>query len=75
MQEILTIAEIEKRYDGEWVLIENPEVDVNLDIVRGRVVYHNVDRDEFDRKSLNSSGTSFAVRFIGQSVPEMEFVL
>ena len=33
MSEILTMEEIEKKFDGEWVLIEDVENDVKLEIV------------------------------------------
>lgn len=75
MDEVLTMAEIEKRFHGEWVLISEPELDKNRDVVRGTVVYHNTDRDEFDRKSLSYPGQRFAVRYVGEALPEMEFVL
>jgi hypothetical protein len=30
MNDLLTLAEIEQRYDAEWVLIEDPELDENV---------------------------------------------
>jgi len=50
--EILTVAAIHARYDSEWVLLENPEVDEQLNVIRGRVVCHSKDRDEVDRKAV-----------------------
>jgi hypothetical protein len=35
MDEILTIAEIEGRFDSEWVLIEDPSTDEFLDVRGG----------------------------------------
>ncbi len=75
MDELMTMAEIERQFDGEWVLIADPELDENRDVVRGTVIYHTIDRDEFDRKSLNYPGQRFAVRYVGETVPEMEFVI
>ncbi len=51
MGEVLTLEEMKSRYDGEWVLVEEPEVDEHLRVVRGRVVVHNADRDELDREA------------------------
>lgn len=48
----LTLAEIESRYDSEWVLLEDPEVDEYQRVVRGKVVAHSKDRDEVDRKAI-----------------------
>jgi hypothetical protein len=35
MEEILSIQEMQARYDGEWMLIGDPEVDETLTIQRG----------------------------------------
>ena len=37
--EILSAQEIQARYDGEWVLIGDPEVDESLVVQRGRVLW------------------------------------
>lgn len=52
MAEVLTRAEIEAKYDGEWVFIGDPEFDEQMRVVSGRVLVHNKDRDEFDRQAL-----------------------
>ena len=43
MNEVLTRAEMEARFDGEWVMIAEPETDDNLEVLRGRVVSHGRD--------------------------------
>ena len=52
--EILTYEEIKARYDGDgqWVLLEDPEVDEYLHVLRGKVISHSVDRDSMDREML-----------------------
>ena len=35
MSEILTSEEIESRHEGEWVLIKNPKLDKDLNVIRG----------------------------------------
>ena len=52
MTEILTRAEIEARFDSEWVLIEDPALGANLEVIRGRVIWHSKDRDEVYQKAL-----------------------
>ncbi len=37
MNEILSYDEIQRRYDGEWVLIAYTEVDCNLKPIAGEV--------------------------------------
>lgn len=46
----LTYAEIEARYDGEWVIVINHVSDDNLDVLSGTVIAHSPDRDEMDRQ-------------------------
>jgi hypothetical protein len=43
--EILTLEQIQLRYDGEWVLIAYTEIDHNLKPIRGEVLAHSSDRD------------------------------
>ena len=52
MVEVLTRAEIEAKYEGEWVFISDPEFDEQMRVVSGRVLVHSKDRDEFDRQTL-----------------------
>ena len=75
MSEILTMEEIEKKFDGEWVLIEDVETDERLDVVRGKVTYHGKDKNELHRQAMKSKTKCFASLFIGKPDPKMEFLL
>ena len=75
MNEILTIAEIEARFDGEWVLVGDPQTNDALEVQRGVVLYHARDRYEFDRKVLEFKPKRFAVLRTGKPSETMEFVL
>jgi hypothetical protein len=75
MGEILTMEEIEKKFDGEWVLIEDVETDEKLEIIRGRVTYHGNDPDELHRRAKASKSDYIASRHIGKPDPKMEFLL
>jgi hypothetical protein len=63
MDEMMTFAETQKRFDSEWILVNDPEVDEHFQVVRGKVVAHSKDRDEVYRKiverRLNSSATLY----------------
>ncbi len=41
----MTIEEIESQFDGEWVLVGDPETDYALKVTRGKVLCHSHDRD------------------------------
>jgi hypothetical protein len=75
MNEVLTMEEIESRYDSEWVLIEDPVLNENLEVLQGKVIYHSRDRDEFDRESLRYPTRHAAVLYVGEPPVGMEFVL
>ncbi len=46
MEEFLTYDEIKSRYDGEWVLVEDPKVDEHMRVMAGKIISHHLDRDE-----------------------------
>ena len=46
MELILTEKEIEEQFDGEYVLVENPVIDKETDMLRGVVRFHSFSRDE-----------------------------
>jgi hypothetical protein len=75
MSEILTMEEIERKFDGEWVLIEDIETDEQLEILRGKVTYHGKDKNELHRRAMESKTKHFASLFIGKPDPKMEFLL
>lgn len=50
--EILTMDEIKKRFDSEWVLVADPEEDENFNVLSGRVICHHKDRAVFDAETL-----------------------
>ncbi len=67
--EILTLAQIEARFPDEWVLIENPELDEDLEIVQGRVIAHSPDRATVDSQALRLRPRFSAYHFTGE-LPE-----
>lgn len=69
MDEVLTAAEIEARFDSEWVLIEDPETDETLTVRRGAVRWHSKDRDEVYRKAVALRPRRFAILYTGK-IPE-----
>ena len=75
MNEALTIADIETKYQGEWVLIADPVFNADEEVERGRVLYHSPDRDEFDRRSLDFRVQRAAVVYTGESPADMAIVL
>jgi hypothetical protein len=69
MQEVLTLSEINDRFNGEWVLIADPQVNEAMELVRGAVVFHSKCRDEVYRRAIDLRLPSSATLYTGQ-IPE-----
>ena len=69
MQEILTLQEIESRFESEWVLVGDSEFDEQLEVVRGKVIFHSKSRDELDEKDKGFRPKSAAYLYTG-AMPE-----
>ncbi len=48
----LTRDEIERLFVSEWVLVESPSSDVDLQVRKGIVGWHSADHDEVYRKAI-----------------------
>jgi phage pi2 protein 07 len=75
MNDVLSMAEIQSRFESEWVLIEDPETNEALEVQSGKVLYHNKDKTEFDRKVIEFRPKRFAVIYTGKMPEGMEFAL
>ncbi len=65
MTEFLTRAEIDKRFNGEWVLLSNLKMDKHLNLLRAVVVCHSKNRDVVYRKALKLKPKHSAVFYVG----------
>ncbi|HUT34788.1 MAG TPA: hypothetical protein VNE39_14965 [Planctomycetota bacterium] len=68
MGEVMTMGEIEARFDSEWVLLEDPVTDENL-IRSGRLLCHSKDRDDVYRKAFELRPKHSAIFYVG-AIPE-----
>jgi hypothetical protein len=77
MEKVMTMEEIERQFDQEWILLGEPDLDEQLNVRGGKVLYHSKDRIEFDRETLklNLGSGDFAVVYTSQPVLGMEYVL
>ena len=69
MGEVLTREEMEKRFDGEWVLVGDPELTDMNDVVRGEVLCHSKDRGEVYR-SMREAEAKHVATLCFAKVPE-----
>ncbi len=75
MSQEMTIEEIRSQFDSEWVLIEDPRTDEELNVLGGKVLHHSKDRDEVYRKAVALHPKRSAVIYTGEISGEMAIVL
>jgi len=69
MREIMTLAEINQRFESEWVLLEDPDTADSLEVKAGKVLWHSKDRDELYRKARELGPKNSAILYTGK-LPE-----
>ena len=69
MEREMTMAEIENQFDSEWVLVEEPQTNEDLEVVKGKVLHHSKDRDEVYRKAVSLRPKRSAILYTGE-IPE-----
>jgi len=75
MSEILSLSEIEVRFQSEWVLLEDPETTESLEVRGGRVLWHSKDRDEVYRKARELRPRHSAILYTGKLPKDVVVVL
>ncbi len=65
----MTISEIESEFDSEWVLVDEPETNEQLEVLKGKVLHHSKDRDEVYRKAVTLRPKRSAILYTGR-IPE-----
>ena len=75
MNEVLTWAEIEEQFDGEWVLIEDPETTPVLEILWGKVVFHGKDKNKLHQRMRELRPQRSAIIFVGEPPEDLEYLL
>jgi hypothetical protein len=66
MGERLSKAEIESRFESEYVLLDDPETDENLHVPGGTVACHSKDEDEVFRKAAELPSKRVAFLYTGK---------
>ena len=75
MGEVLTWEKIEDLYPGEWVLLEDPQAEKNLQVLGGKLLWHSKSREEIGRKLLELRPKSSALLFVGLPSQDAVFIL
>jgi hypothetical protein len=75
MKDVLTISQIETKYDSEWVLVQNPATNSLMEVISGKVLFHSKDRDEVYRKAVKLRPKKFAMLHIGKLPKDTAIIL
>ena len=71
----MTVEDIRAQFDGEWVLIEDPQTNEALEVVRGKVLHHGKDRDEVYREAVARRPKRSAILYTGLMPEDTAIVL
>lgn len=75
MNKVLTISDIKAKYNSEWILVEDPEIDESMNIKKGKVIAHSKDRDVVYRKAVNLRPKRFATLYTGTIPKDTAIIL
>ena len=74
-KKMLSMKEIKKRYNGEWVLIVDYETDDLCRIKRGRVLAHSKDQSKVYAQLDKYQQINLATRYIGEIPKDLTVIL
>jgi hypothetical protein len=69
MEQEVTIKEIESQFESEWILVEDPITNEELEVLSGKLRHHSKDRDEVYRKAIALRPNRCAILYTGE-IPE-----
>ena len=75
IEQEMTIQEIEKQFENEWVLVGDPETTETLEVIKGKILNHSRDRDEVYRKAVALRPKRYAMLFTGKMPENTAIVL
>ena len=71
----MTVEDIKMQFDGEWVLLEDPQTDDALEVIGGKVIHHGKDRDAVYREAVARRPKRSAILYTGQMPEDTAIVL
>lgn len=75
MQMVLEIADIERQFPSEWILVGNPLTNDQLEVQGGEVLAHSKDRDEVYRQAIALRPARFAMLYTGMMPKDTAIIL
>lgn len=75
MDNIMTVEDMRAQFESEWVLVENPQTNDALEVLKGKILHHSKDRDEVYRKAVALRPKRSAIVYTGEIPEDMEIAL
>ena len=75
MTNFLTLVQIRAQFQGEWILLEDPQTAASLEVTGGQVLWHSKDRDEVYRKARELSPKHSAIIYTGHLPDDAAVIL
>ena len=75
MDAVMSWAEIKETFNGEWVLIEDPEFSPGSQLIRGKVLFHSKERSAVHDKFMELRPFHHAILYAGEIPKDMVFAL
>lgn len=72
--QMMTLTEIEKQYDGEWVLLEDPYRDDGNRVGGSKLLFHSKSRDEVYQVAISLRPKHSAVLYMGSMPDDFFFI-
>ena len=72
---LLSISQMKRKYQDEWVLIVDPVYDKGNRIKKGRVFSHSEDGEKIDGAMLKSKENNIAIRYLGTLDKDLSVIL
>ncbi len=69
MDNIMTVEKMRTQFESEWILVENPQTNDALEVLKGKILHHSKDRDEVYRKAVALRPKRSAIVYTGE-IPE-----
>ena len=73
--DVMTLQEMEREFDSEWILVGDPQTNESLEVVKGTVLCHSKDRDEVYRVAVQLRPERSAILYTGRMPPDTAIVL
>jgi hypothetical protein len=75
MGKILSFEEIQRQYDGEWVIVAYTALDDQMVFVAGEVLAHEREEVDIYRALSVAGGRDVAVEYVGKVPDDLVFIL